>query len=424
MKSSPPVVVVNMFTPSFQNLNYKYPTKDKVSRSTSNMFDYYADVKKKAFHMLDYYRGDYGKDEEMNIMFEDGKYATKEQIERRKKQYEKYIEDSNIEKLVISFPEGYLEERVDIKKFEKDMAKHIIPMFLKKCGYVDIKNMSYQFALHTDQDNLHFHFSFCEKKPNYRTVTGEIKYRHAGKLTQQELAFLKNEVEHYIEKEKVFTPLLIETNNEINELKKYFNPNDKNFLLDNKDDLILEDKIIRLGKLLDNRFNNSKIKYNSIKDDEIKKLTKDIKKYIFSKNDSDFVLEYKEFKKSLYSINEYFKSISKDNHTDIFDNSLVKNKQKYLDNYILNAIVNHAKYYNHTKINCEEIVQNIVYKNYVNNKKQTRYNILNNYLSSLSGGIRFKNQYRIKQAVKNINDEMDEASKEFDKLFKVDIKEL
>jgi len=236
MSSSPKVVVVNMFTPSFKNLNHKYPTKDKIKNATSNMFDYYADVKKKAFFMLDYFRGDFGKDKEMNIMFENGEYATKEEIEKRKKQYEKYIENSNIEKMVISFPEGYLEECVDIKKFEKDMAKHIIPMFLKKCGYADIKNMSYQFSLHTDQDNLHFHLSFCEKKPNYKVRGNKLAYRHAGKLTKQELNFLKNEIEHYIEKEKYFTPLLKETNQELDELKKYFNPKEKNFLLKDKED--------------------------------------------------------------------------------------------------------------------------------------------------------------------------------------------
>ena len=90
MSNSPKVVVVNMFTPSFKNLNYKYPTKDKIQSSTMNMFNYYADNKKKAFFMLDYFQGKFGKDKEMNIMFENGEYATKDEIEKRKKQYEKY----------------------------------------------------------------------------------------------------------------------------------------------------------------------------------------------------------------------------------------------------------------------------------------------------------------------------------------------
>ena len=421
MLNSPKVVVVNMFTPSFKNLNNKYPTKDKVHSSTMNMFDYYADNKKKAFFMLDYFQGKFGKDKEINIMFENGEYATKDEIEKRKKQYEKYIANSNIEKLVISFPEGYLEENVDIKKFEKDMAKHIIPMFLKKCGYDDIKKMSYQFALHTDQDNLHFHLSFCEKKPNYIVSKNKIDYRHAGKLTQKELGFLKNEIEHYIEKEKYFTPLLKETNKELEVLKSYFNPKDKNFLLRDKEDLLLEDKINRLGELLSEiRDSDNRIKFGSIKDKEIIKLTKDIKKQIFNKKNTDFYISHQEFKNSLKEINEYFTNIAKSNHTDIVDDSLIKQKEKYLDNYVLNAIVNHAYYMNkHKKISEEEIIQNIIHKNYKENKF-TRFNILSNYLSTLSKSSKFVNQYKVKQAVKSINDELEDAQKEFDKLFKVD----
>ena len=421
MSNSPKVVVVNMFTPSFKNLNYKYPTKDKIQSFTMNMFNYYADNKKKAFFMLDYFQGKFGKDKEMNIMFENGEYATKDEIEKRKKQYEKYIENSNIEKLVISFPEGYLEENVDIKKFEKDMAKHIIPMFLKKCGYDDVKNMSYQFALHTDQDNLHFHLSFCEKKPNYKVRGNKLSYRHAGKLTQKELGFLKNEIEHYIEKEKYFTPLLKETNQEIDKLKKYFNPKDKNFLLNDKEDLLLEDKIVKLGELLSKiRNSDNRIKFGSIKDKEIINLTKDIKKHIFSKKDTDFYISHQEFKNSLNDINEYFKKIAESNHSEIVDNSLIKNKEKYFDNYVLNAIINHANYRSkQSRISEEELIQNIIYKNYRNNT-QTRFNILSNYLSTLSKSSRFSNKYRIKEAVKNINDELEDAQKEFDKLFKVD----
>ena len=420
MSNSPKVVVVNMFTPSFKNMNYKYPTKDKIHSATMDMFDYYADNKKKAFFMLDYFQGKFGKEKEMNIMFENGEYATQDEIDKRKKQYEKYIENSNIEKLVISFPEGYLEENVDIKKFEKDMAKHIIPMFLKKCGYADIKNMSYQFSLHTDQDNLHFHLSFCEKKPNYKVNNKKLTYRHAGKLTQKELGFLKNEIEHYIEKEKYFTPLLKETNQELDELKKYFNPKEKNFLLKDKEDVLLEDKIVRLGELLSKtRDNNNRIKFNSIKDKEIIDLTKEIKKYIFNKKDTDFYVSHQEFKNSLNKINEYFKEIAKSNHTDIVDTSLIKNKEKYLNNYVLNSIVNHANYINKKKISEEEILQSIAYINYKKHK-QTRFNILSNYLSTLSRSSKFINKYKVKEAVKNINNELEDAQKEFDKLFKVD----
>jgi len=180
--------------------------------------------------------------------------------------------------------------------------------------------------------------------------------------------------------------------------------------------------IIKLGELLDKyNFNNERIKYGSIKDKEIIKLTKDIKKHIFSKKDTELYVSHQEFKESLNEINEYFKDIAKSNNTDIYDDSLIKNKKKYLDNYVLNAIVNHANYIRkNSKISEEEMIQNIVYKNYKRNKNQNRFNIVTNYLSNISTSSRFANKYKIKQAVKNINDELEDAEKEFSKLFKVD----
>lgn len=418
--SSPNVVVKNMFTPSFKNLNHMYKTTNQVHNATMNMFDYYANEKKKAFFMLDYFSGKIGKDKEMNIMFENGEYATKDEIEKRKKQYAKYIENSNIYKLVISFPENYLEENVDIKKFEKDLAKHIIPMFLKKCGFDDIKNMSYQFSLHTNTDNLHFHLSFTEKKPNYkRTSNKELVYRHAGKLDQKELGFLKNEIEHYIHKEQVFTPLLKETNQEIEELKKYFNPKEKNFLLNDKSDILLEEKIIKLGKLLEEKreSSNNRIKFNSIKNKEIRELTKEIKNNIFSKRDTELYVDYKKFKNSLNEINKYFNEVAKKNHSKIVDDSFIKSKQKYLDNYVLNAIVNYARY---KKISDSKIIQEAVYQEYKKNKTKGKFNILKSYLSSNNRRQQFVSKYKIKEAVRNINDELEDAEKEFEKLFKED----
>lgn len=69
------------------------------------------------------------------------------------------------------------------------------------------------------------------------------------------------------------------------------------------------------------------------------------------------------------------------------------------------------------------MIQNIVYQNYMINKKQNKSTILMNYLSSLSNHERFKNRHRINQAVKNINDELEDAEKKFDKLFKYDEKD-
>ena len=417
--TSPKVVVMNKYTPSYKNLNFQYSTKQSVYNSTMNMFDYYADGKKKAFFMLDYFSGKIGKDKEMNIMFENGEYATKDEIEKRKKQYEKYIENSNIYKLVISFPEGFLEENADIKKLEKQLAKEIIPDFLKKCGFRDIKNMSYQFSLHTNTEHLHFHLSFAEKKPNYESY-GKLQYRTKGKLSKEELRYFKNLILHYIKKEKVFTPLLKETNEELDILKSYFNPKEKNFLLKDKDDILLEEKIMKLGELLNEKreHQDQKIKFNSIKNKEIIKLTKEIKKHIFSKDNPEFKKDYSNFHNTLNSINDYFSELSKENNLDTVDDSLIKNKKKYLDNYILNAIVNHASYkYKNPRISETEILQEAVHKEYKKSRIRSRFDILVNALSSNNRNMQFKNKYQIRQAVRNINDELEEAQRDFDKLF-------
>ena len=419
--TSPKVVVMNKYTPSYNNLNFHYSTKQAVHSSTMNMFDYYADNKKKAFFMLDYFSGKIGKDKEMNIMFENGEYATQDQIEQRKKQYEKYIENSNIYKLVISFPEGYLEENVDIKQFEKKLAKEIIPQFLKKCGFVDLKKMSYQFSLHTNTKHLHFHLSFAEKQPNFKSY-GKIGYRKKGELSKEELRFFKDLIIHSINREKIYTPLLKKTNINLEELKKFFNPKDRNFLLKDKDDILLEDKIVRLGELLSQKHNaEQKIKFNSIKDTEIISLTKDIKKYLFNKNNPEFKKTYNEFKDNLNKINEYFKSIAESNHSDTVDDTLIKNKNKYLDNYILNAIVNHANYkYKNSKLSEDDLIKEIVYKEYKKSKLKSRYDIIKNLLSNSNRKNKYRNQYQIKPAVKNINNELEEAQREFEKLFKND----
>ena len=216
--------------------------------------------------------------------------------------------------------------------------------------------------------------------------------------------------------------MLKETNKNIEELKKYFSPKDKNFLLNNKEDILLEEKVLKLGELLNqSRNSDRRIKFNSIKDKEIISLTKDIKKYVFSKDNPEFKELHKEFKNNLNSINDYFKSIAVSNHSDTVDDSLIKNKQNYFDNYVLNAIVNHANYkYKKLKFTEDELLREIVHKEYKKNKAMSKYDIVRNLLSNTSNSLKFKNKYQIRQAVRNINDELEEAQKDFDKLFQVD----
>ena len=427
MTKSPKVIFNSIFTLALNNPDSKYKNHSKSIKRVQKMYDYYTNEEKRAMSMYDYYTGKLTKENTMNLIKEDGSFATEKDVEKRKKLAVKYLENSNLWQGVLSFNNDYINENIDIHKLEKELATNILPKFFRKCGFKDTNKMFYQLALHTDTDNLHFHFSFMEKEPNYIYHKNKIGYRRSGELSQNEIDFLKSQVVHTIEKEKIYTPLLKETNKEIEELKKYFSPKEKNYLLRDKKDLILEEKILRLGQLLykERYDNDSKIKYGSIKDKEIINLTKDIKNYLFSKNNDNFKLEYNNFKESLNKINNYFYKINEDNNIKdiVVDTTLTDSKNKYIDNYIYNAIVNYANYNykkeskNITKIKENDIIQEIILKHYLDNKKQTRKNILKTYFTNTNSKQKFRNKREIENAIKSINDEMTEAQKEFSKLF-------
>lgn len=427
MTKSPKVIFNSIFTLALNNPDSKYKNHSKSIKRVQKMYDYYTNEEKRAMSMYDYYTGKLTKENTMNLVIEDGTFATEKEVEKRKKLAVKYLDNSNLWQGVLSFNNDYLNENIDIHKLEKELATNILPKFFRKCGFKDTNKMFYQLALHTDTDNLHFHFSFMEKVPNYEYAKNKVGYRRTGELSQNEIDFLKAQVIHTIEKEKIYTPLLKETNKDIEELKKYFSPKEKNYLLRDKKDLILEEKILRLGQLLykERYDNDSKIKYGSIKDKEIINLTKDIKNYLFSKNNGNFKLEYNKFKESLNKINNYFYKINEDNNIKdiVVDTTLTDSKNKYIDNYIYNAIVNYANYNykkeskNITKIKENDIIQEIILKHYLDNKKQTRKNILKTYFTNTNSNQKFRNKQEIENAIKSINDEMTEAQKEFSKLF-------
>lgn len=427
MTKSPKVIFNSIFTLALNNPDSKFKNHNKSIKRVQKMYDYYTNEEKRAMSMYDYYTGKLTKEDTMNLVIEDGTFSTEKEVEKRKKLAVKYLDNSNLWQGVLSFNNDYLNENIDIHKLEKELATNILPKFFRKCGFKDTNKMFYQLALHTDTDNLHFHFSFMEKVPNYEYAKNKVGYRRTGELSQNEIDFLKAQVIHTIEKEKIYTPLLKETNKDIEELKKYFSPKEKNYLLRDKKDLILEEKILRLGQLLyKERYDNDfKIKYGSIKDKEIINLTKDIKNYLFSKNNGNFKLEYNKFKESLNKINNYFYKINEDNNIKdiVVDTTLTDSKNKYIDNYIYNAIVNYANYNykkeskNITKIKENDIIQEIILKHYLDNKKQARKDILKTYFTNTNFKQKFRNKREIENAIKSINDEMDEAQKEFSKLF-------
>ena len=146
----------------------------------------------------------------------------------------------------------------------------------------------------------------------------------------------------------------------------------------------------------------------------------------------------KDINKDLEKLNDYFDTLNKNNNIDEFtkNNSIVKKKEKYIDNYIYNSIVSHALYqYNHiymyvknknntNKITIDDLIQEVAYQNNKLHKlsaKERRKIVLDNYFKN-NNVFRFPNKHLMEKALKNINYEMEKASQEFSKLFDYDEK--
>ena len=427
-----------------QSLNYK---EDRL-RDVDDMVDYFSNEKKKTVGMFEYYMG-HTRKENYNLILEDGSYATKKDIARIKNDYKKYIENSNLWKGILSFKREYLDENIDIKTLEQKIAKEVMPQFLKYCGFKDIENMSYVFSIHTNRKHQpHIHFAFIEKKPNYLYCDKKINYRRKGKITLDEQRYLKRLVDLVIQREKYYTPLLKKTNEDIDYLKSYFNPKERNFTLRNINEIYIEEDILKLGELIkkyreQNSQNSKKIKYNSIKNNElgreIRLLTKEIKKYLFNDETSILYASRKDINKDLEKLNDYFDELNRNNNIEELtaNNSIVNKKEEYIDNYIYNSIVNHSLYrYEHIsmivknknsvdKITIEDLIQEVAYQNSKRNKyndKQRRKLVLDNYFKGNGNVSKFPSKHQMEKALKNINYEMDKASQEFSKLFNYDDK--
>lgn len=424
--NSPKVIVRTGYKLSLNNPDRSklYNTKD--INYVNGIIDYFSDDKKRVMNMIDYFTGKINKSEDINLIDENGNYFKKENIQKRKQFINKQFYDSNIWQIVLSVDKKLVDQNISWENLEKKIAKEILPKVFKKMGFVDPKNMCYQFSLHTNTKHPHFHISFMEKQPNTRSFKNPNKlvYRRKGKIPQDVVKFLKNETVLAIERESKFKPMSYSINQDLDELKKYFDPKDKNFVLYDKQDILLEEKILNLGKLLNERdiSYNSKIKFNSIKDKEIINLTKEIKKEIFKKN-KDLEIPLSMFNDSINRMNKYMSDISKMNKikkSDI-DLSYTNYKEKYLNNYVLNSIVNHARYsYNNNKkiLSTNDVIQMIILNNYRKKQNYSKKDIVRNSLTN-SGINRYQNKRDIKAAIKNINYEMDQAAEEFSKLFKI-----
>ena len=452
-KKSPNVVFKSKYCLSLnsndnknQSLNY---SKNRL-KDVDDMIDYFSNEKKKTVGMFEYYMG-HTRGENYNLVLEDGSYATKQDIAKIKTDYKKYIENSNLWKGIISFKKEYLDNNIDIKTLEQKIAKEVMPEFLKYCGFKNIKNMSYVFSIHTNRVHQpHIHLAFIEKKPNYKCSNKKVSYRRKGKISIDEQRYLKRLVELCIEREKYYTPLLKKTNEDIDYLKSYFNPKEKNFALSNVSEIYIEEDILKLGELLkqyrkQNNQSSKRIKYNSIRNDElgseIKFLTKKIKKYLFSDATSILYASRKDISNDLRKLNEYFDNLNESNNIKeiIKSNSIVDKKEEYIDNYIYNAIVNHSLYkYEHMsmivknrttqdKITIEDLIQEVAYLNNKDNnfnEKQRKRYVLDNYFKGNTNISKFPSKHKLEKALKNINYKMEKASQEFSKLFNYDDKHI
>ena len=446
IKESPNVIFKSKYLLALNSIDNKFHNKDKRLKDVDEMLDYFSNEKKKVVGMFEYYMG-HTRGDNINLVMEDGSYATKEDLKIIKNNYKRYIENSNLWKGIISFNPEYLNKNIDIKTLEQKMAKEVMPQFLNYCGFDNINNMSYVFSIHNNTKHPHIHFSFIEKKPNYKYSNNKIGYRRRGKITIDEQRYLKRLVELVIEREKYYKPLLIKTNEDIDYLKTYFKPDEKNFILNNINEIFIEEDILKLGELLNQyrRQNNQvskKIKYNSIKNNElgkeIKSLTNNIKKYLFNDDTSVLYNCRKDIDEDLDKLNNYFNLLNENNNINeiVSNNGIVNKKGDYIDNYIYNAIVNHALFkYNNLSvivknktnkdiITIDDLIQEIASRN--KNKysdKKRRKRILDNYFKNDSI-YRFPSKYKMEKALKNINYEMEKAKEEFSKLFNYDDKNL
>ena len=184
---------------------------------------------------------------------------------------------------------------------------------------------------------------------------------------------------------------------------------------------------------------SKKVKYGSIKNNklgkEIKLLTKDIKESLFQDKTSELYHKQLEVKESLKKLNDLYQKLNEDNHieTKVKNNELILTKEKYIDNYIMNAIINHALFRTNQvqnvvktkdtkeRITLDDLLQEVAFQN---SKKfsQTNYKvqILNNYFYNSDRKSRYRLNYEMQRAVKHINNEMEQSAKDFHELFEND----
>lgn len=428
----------------FKKCSDKNHYQKELTKYVCGFFDYSRNEDKAKISMFEYFTGakksesimeeNKMKREEM-MMMGNGKFATDEDTKRMQKTWKYHLLNSNVHQMVLSFNNDYIDENIKIEDLQKEVTTKIMPLFLKRCGYINPeKNIDWVVSLHCDTDNYHFHIGFIEKRKCYEDSRGNLSFKNRLEFTDDELNFFKRQTAISIEREKLYKPAIIKINKELEEFRSYFNPTEKNFILKNSKALELEEQIVKLGYLISKvrKENKTYIKYNSLPKNEIgneiREITKKIKDEIFK--DKNLKLEKKKILKSIDELNEIFEKIDSDNNISnigfesALDNEMIKNKLERNDNYVLNAIVNHALYKNKklsNKINkdnitLEDLIHEVALSNYKNeaNKelKIIRIKILKNHFQK-----KYKYKDKISIALSRINYEKNKAEEQFNELF-------
>lgn len=407
--------------------------KDYIKEKSENsLFDYFMGSKKTEEIMLE----NQMKREEM-AMLKDGSFLLDKDVPLMQKRWCNYIENSNIQLAVLSFHQNYIDSNISVKELQKKITTDVMPKFLSYCGYENPKeNLEWIVALHSDrEDNYHFHISWVEKRKCYRNKSNKLEHRIKLKLADDEINFLKRQSTLTVERKKLYTPALINLEKDLEGLRSYFNPKDQNFTLKNIHDLEIEEKIIKLGYLLNQvRSTNKKyIKYNSLPKNEmgneIRKLTIEIKKEIFKNK------ELKEAKGNIYksidTINDILLDIDKRNNISnigfesALENSLIQSKIERSENYVLNAIANHALYnfqYQSERIKknnftVEDLINQVAYDNYI--QDYSKINKVRKFKSELIKKHISRKTYKgkIMSAFSRLEYEQDKAAQQFYEMF-------
>ena len=151
-----------------RDCRYDESSKENKVKYSKKMLEYFANEKKIAVNLVDYFTGKINKHDKVNLIIENGSYATNKELMKRKEFIGNQIYNSNLWKLVVSFDNDYIDKNISLKDLEQKMIKEVIPRFLKKLEFKDLDKMMYQISLLANTDNYHLYgYSIWSRNENF-----------------------------------------------------------------------------------------------------------------------------------------------------------------------------------------------------------------------------------------------------------------